>query len=92
MNLVKEAAYLYIHSKELIELNKKLKKLSKKAEKHISKHQKADDEAKREKHQTKHKNTTEEIKQLMKKHNKLLERIKHHHLTYTHALRKEYKV
>ncbi len=92
MNLTNEAAYLYVYSKELISLNKKLKRLSGKAEKHIYKHGKATSEKERLKHRTKHSKTVEKIRKLMVKHNELLNKLRHHHVAYAHALRAEHKV
>jgi hypothetical protein len=92
MGLVNEAGYLYVHSKELIGLNKKIKRLSKKAQKHVDKHTKAETEDVRSKHKKKHTKATEDIHSLMKKHNTVLTRLKAHQIAYIHALRKEHKV
>ena len=78
MNLANEASYLYVNSKELLSLNREIRKLSKKAEKHINKHNKANTEEKKEKHKKKHGKATEDIVKLMKKHNKTLERLRAH--------------
>ncbi|MBT3814088.1 hypothetical protein HOE37_00805 [Candidatus Woesearchaeota archaeon] len=92
MGLVNEAGYLYVHSKELLVLNKRIKRLSKKAKKHVDKHTKAETEGARSKHKKKHTKTTEDIHSLMKKHNKVLIKLKAHQIAYIHALRKEHKV
>ena len=92
MGLVNEAGYLYVHSRELVILNKKIKRLSKKAQKHVEKHGKAKTEEKKFKHKKKHTKTTEDIRDLMKKHNKVLGKLKAHQIAYIHALRKEHKV
>lgn len=92
MSLANEASYLYVYSKKLIKLNKELKKLSKKAEKHRHKHGKAKTTKQQEKHKSKHSQTTDKIKDLTKKHNRILGRIKHHYLAFAHSLRKEHKI
>ncbi len=92
MNLTNEAAYLYVYSKDLISLNKKLKSLSGKAEKHIYKHGKAASEEDRLRHKLKHRKTVDKIQRLMVKHNELLNKLRHHHVAYAHALRAEHKV
>ena len=92
MNLTNEAGYLYVYSKKLIKLNKDLKKLSKKAHKHVHKHSKAKSEEKKLRHKVKHRKTTENIKDLMKTHNKILVRLRHDQVAYAHALKKEHKV
>ena len=91
MNLINEAGYLYLYSKKLVRLNKKLKRLSKKAEKHSHRHGKAKSEERKLRHKLKHRKTTDEMKNLIKKHNRVLRRIKHHYLTYSHTLKKEHK-
>ncbi|MBT6775087.1 hypothetical protein HOA91_07000 [Candidatus Woesearchaeota archaeon] len=91
MNLIHEASYLYLYSKKLTKLNREIKKLSKKAHKHIHKHNKTKSENRKLRHKLKHKKTTENIKGLMKKHNHLLTKLRHHYLTYSHALKKEHK-
>ena len=92
MNLANEAAYLYVHSKELLALNKKLQRLSKKAGKHVKKHAKAKTEEKKEKHKMKHSKTTENIAKLIKKHNKILEHLRAHQIAFAHALKTEHNV
>ncbi len=92
MNLTNEAAYLYVYSKDLISLNKRLKGLSGKAEKHIYKHGKATSEEERLRHRTKHGKVVEKIQKLMVKHNELLNKLHHHHVAYAHALRAEHSV
>ena len=90
MSLTKEAAYLYLFSKELLKLNKKLKKLGRLAEKHKVRHEKAQAH-KKEKHKVRHVLTVRDIEELMKKHNYALERLKTHYHRFTHYLRKEHK-
>ena len=53
MGLLREARYIYLYSKELKKLNKKLKKLGRLVEKHKGRHAKAA-KHKKEKHKTKH--------------------------------------
>ncbi|MBU0470428.1 MAG: hypothetical protein KKA62_00955 [Nanoarchaeota archaeon] len=90
MNISKEAAYLYLYSKKLTKINKEMKRLSHKAEKHATKHSKTSNERKKEKHLKRHRQATEDIKSLMKKHNLLLNRIRHHVVNFHDALRKQH--
>ena len=92
MSIASEAAYLYIRSKEFSKVNRQLQELSKKAQHHRDKHAQATDEAGRAKHKRKHSRITDDIKDLMKRHNMLLSRIKHHMVRYNDALRKEHKL
>ena len=92
MNLTNEAAYLYSYSKKLIKINQEIRNLSKKAEKKAHKHRSAKDEDKKNKHRKKHQKITKEIKSLMKEHNKVLIRLRHHQVAFHHALHKEHKI
>ena len=91
MSINRESAYLYLCSKELTKMNKKLHELSKDAQYHRQKHALAADERTRYKHSKKHHHATEELQQLLKKHDAMLSRIKHHLVNYNNALRKELK-
>ncbi|MBI2125247.1 hypothetical protein HYV87_04380 [Candidatus Woesearchaeota archaeon] len=91
MSITREAAYLYLCSKELTKLNKKLHRLGKEAHSHGQRHLQATDESSRNKYQKRHHKTGEEIKKIMKEHHTMLSRIKHHLVNYNHALRKELK-
>ena len=92
MSITREAAYLYLCSKELTKLNKKLHGLRKEAQYHGQKHHLATDEKTRYKHAQKHRNATEEIQKIMKEHEVMLNRIKHHLVNYNNSLRKELKL
>lgn len=92
MSLSSEAGYLYVYSKELVTINKKIKKLSKHADKHLKKHHKTDNINKKKKHYDKHKKKKEDIHDLIKKHNKVLKHLKHHNVAFYHALKKESKI
>ena len=92
MHLANEAGYLYVLSKELMTLNKQLKKLTMAAEKHLYNNSRAKTEEERLHHRTKHTRTTIEITYLMKKHQDLLEKLRQHHLAFDHALRREHKI
>ena len=92
MSLANEAAYLYTYSKKLMSINSQLKKLSKKAEKNLSKHHKTDDYAKKEKQYFKHLSKKTEIQKLIKEHNQIVSRMKHHEVAFTHLLRKEHSI
>ncbi|MBR9683297.1 hypothetical protein GOV03_02040 [Candidatus Woesearchaeota archaeon] len=91
MPLTKEAARLYLFSKRVLELNKKLKKLGKSAEKHKGRHEKAAMH-KKGKHRARHASTVKDIREVMKKHNEALSRLKTHYHRFAHYLRKEHKV
>ena len=91
MNLIKEAGYVYLYSKQLVSLNKKIKRLGKKAVKHKTRHEKAA-EHKKEKHQVKHVLTVKQINALLEKHNLLLKRLVYHSRRFNECLRKEHQV
>ena len=91
MSITREAAYLYLCSKELSKMNKKLHGLSKDAQHHGQKHASATDEKSRHKHAKKHHHTTKKLQHLVKEHHEMLSRIKHHLVNYNNALRKELK-
>ena len=92
MSITREAAYLYLCSKELAKMNKKLHGLSKETEHHGQKHASATDEKSRYQYAKKHHHATQEIQKLMKEHHAMLSRIKHHLVNYNNALRKELKL
>ncbi len=92
MSLANEAAYLYVFSKKLQKLNKKLQKYSIRAEKHLKKHQLASSEQERNKIRQKHQDATGKIKELMKEHNIILEKIRHHQIAFAHSLQKQHKI
>jgi hypothetical protein len=92
MGLTNEAAYLYVHSKELVTLTRKLKRLSKKAEKHAHRHQKAEHPEDKQKHQKRHTKVSENIKDIVKRHNFVIKRLREHQVAFAHALGKETKI
>ena len=89
MSLSGEAAYLYGYSKALMKINNKLHSLGKKAEKHKTRHDKADDENK-QKHYERHKSTTEDIQGLLKQRKEVFNSIVHHQFEFERALKKEH--
>ncbi len=91
MGLKEEAGYLYLYSKELKRVNKKLRSLGKEAHKHASNYAKAS-EKKRGKYKKKHHQAKLEIKEQMNKHTRLMSKIKHHMLGFNDALRKSSKL
>lgn len=91
MDLLKEAGYLYVFSKELLKLTKKLKKLGRLAEKHKRRHEKAP-EHKKEKHRIRHALTVRNIEELFRKRNAVLEGLKIHYHRFAHYLREEHKI
>jgi len=92
MKLASEAAYLYVYSKELQKLNRKLKKYSKRAQKHLDKHHRARTEEKKLRHRTKHLRVTGKINKILKKHDLVLSSLRHHYLVFKHALYHENKL
>ena len=91
MSITRESAYLYLCSKELTKINHKLHDLSKEAHKFAQKYHAATDEKTRHKYSKKHHGVTEDMRKLMKEHNAMLSRIKHHLVNFNNALRKELK-
>ncbi len=89
MGLTNEAAYLYVHSKDLIAITKKLKRLSKKAKKHVKKHQNAKDQETKAKHHKKHAKVSKEMKEMIEKHNHIIKKLRSHQIAFAHALSKE---
>jgi len=88
MNILKEAGYLYLYSKKLLQINRKIKSLSKKKHKHGEKHSKASSPTKKHKHLQKHDSAAKKIKKLLKDHESIILRIKHHKVNFSHALEK----
>ena len=92
MNISNEAAYLYVYSKELLKINKQLKRVSKKAEKYAKKHSSAGTLEKKLKYKVKHTRVMEDIKELRKLHNKALATLRKHQIAFAHALQVEHKI
>ncbi|PIN76389.1 hypothetical protein COV17_02595 [Candidatus Woesearchaeota archaeon CG10_big_fil_rev_8_21_14_0_10_36_11] len=90
MTLSNEAAYLYIYSKELTKINKKLHRLSKRAEKEQKKHERTKSIEKKLKYKINHAKITEKIKELTHEHNKYVVTLKRHSIAFEHSLRKEH--
>ena len=92
MSLANEAAYLYVYAKQLLSVNKKLKRLSHKAKKHKEKHINATTEKDKMKHHRKFSSTTTTLKDLLQKHNALIAKLNHHQIAFSHQLRQEHKL
>ncbi|HLC90392.1 MAG TPA: hypothetical protein VJI15_01360 [Candidatus Nanoarchaeia archaeon] len=92
MSLANEAAYLYVYAKKLLNVNKKMKRLSHKAQKHQEKHIKATTEKDKLKHHQKFSSTTTTLKDLLQKHNALIAKLNHHQIAFAHQLRREHKL
>ncbi len=92
MSIANEAGYLYVLSKDLATLNKKMKKASKKAQKHLEKHQQATSPEKRQKHQQKHAKKTQQIKKLLEEHNEILAKLRRHQIAFAHQLQNEHQI
>jgi len=91
MSILKEAGYMYKYSKKLLKLNKQLNNLSGEANKHKKRHSKAKDEDK-DRHFVKHSQSMADIKEVMKKHNEVLNKLRKHHLNFAVYLKKEHKI
>lgn len=78
MTLANEAAYIYQLSKDLRSLNKKLHKAREKSA--TVSHRPEKNAAAKKK-----------LEKLLRKHNEVLQRLRHHHVAFTHALQKEHK-
>ena len=89
MNLVKEAAYLYVYSKGLAKINRKLRKHSKRAEKHRYKMSQTRNEKKKLRHESVHLKSARKIHKLMKKSDLLLAKLQHHYLNFREVLRQQ---
>lgn len=92
MSLANEAAYLYVLSKELTKLHKRIKKTSRKAQKHLEKHHRAASLEKRQKHGEKHAKKIKKIKKLLEEHNQILAKLRQHQIVFAHQLQKEHQV
>lgn len=90
MSLANEAAYLYIDSKKLLKLNKKLRGHSEDAEHHRRKYYETKEAAKQKKHLEKHTKASNKIKELLKEHNEILTKLKHHQIAFAGQLQKEH--
>ncbi len=91
MSLANEAAYLYVFSKKLLWLNRKLRGHSEDAEHHRRKYYEARHPDEQQKHLRKHTKASEKIKKLLKEHNEVLAKLKHHQIAFAHSLQKEHK-
>ncbi len=91
MRINYEAAYLYVYSKKLLKVNKRIRALTHKAEKHKLNHLASRTEQQKLKHRKKHERATKSIHELLKDHHELLKRLRHHYLNFAHALQKEMK-
>ncbi|MBS3169081.1 hypothetical protein J4210_01230 [Candidatus Woesearchaeota archaeon] len=92
MSLANEAAYLYVLSKDLVKVNKKVQKYSQKAQKHLEKHYKATSPEEKARHQHKHARRVTDIHQLMGEHNKILAKLRRHQIAFAHQLQKEHRI
>ena len=91
MSITRESAYLYLCSKELTKLNKKLHDAGQEAQKLAQKYHQAADEKTRYKYGKKHHQALEERGNLMKEYREMLSGTKHHLVNFNNALRKELK-
>ena len=92
MHLTDEAGHLYLLSKDLVTLNKKLRKMTSKAEKHFYNLSRAKTLKEKHHYQSKHMRATIELTHLMNKHHQLLEKLRHHHSSFDLALKREHRI
>ena len=92
MNLAFEAAYMFIYAKKLQIINNRIQSLSKDAQHHLHKHNTAKDEKTKSHHAKKHENTKQRLLNLIKRHNELLQKLKHHQILFASTLQKEHKI
>ena len=92
MNLANEAGYLYVYSKKIMKLSKRLRSLSHHAEKHLKKHQSTNDASKKQKHYHKHLTKKEEIAKIITEREKIFKSMHHHEVAFRHALEKEHHI
>ncbi len=92
MSLANEAGYLYVLSKKLTKLNGKIKDAAKVATKHKSKYDGATKEHHKKKYKNKHDDSAKELRKLVKEHNEMIVKIKHHTSAFIHALKTEHKL
>ena len=92
MRINYEAAYLYVYSKKLLKVNKRIKALTHNAEKHKLNHLASKTERQKQKHQKKHARTTRALHELLKDHQELIKRLRHHYLNFAHGLQKELRM
>ncbi len=92
MNLAYEAAYLFIYAKKLQRVTNKLKSLSKDAQHHLHKHNIAVNPKDKEHHRAKHHKTTQNIQELIKRHNEIVAKIQHHQLLFASTLQKDHRI
>lgn len=90
--LANEAAYLYVLSKSLYKINKKLRHSARKTEKHKRKFEQVTEERKKLKHRIKHAKASENITGLLKEHNRVMEKMRYHLRAFVLELHKEHKL
>ncbi|MBI2573241.1 hypothetical protein HYV86_05250 [Candidatus Woesearchaeota archaeon] len=92
MSLLNEAGYLYVLSKDLMSVNKKIRKHAQKAREHFDDHTKATRHEDKQKHYVKHTDATAKVRKLAEKHNEILRKIQRHQVAFAHSLRDETKL
>lgn len=90
--LANEAAYLYVLSKSLHKINKKLHYSASKVEKHRRNYEQATAERKKLKHRIKHAKASEKINELLKEHNRIMTKMRYHLRAFVLELHKEHKL
>ena len=92
MGISNEAAYLYVYSKELLKINRKLKRASKKAEKAFKKFKESKTVEEQIKRKPQYEETLDEVHKLQKEHNYIIRTLRHHQVAFAHQLQNQHKV
>lgn len=88
MSLANEAGYLYVYSKKLASLNKKLHILQTKVKKRQEKHQKAP-EHKKERHTVKLYHLKKKLEKYGQSRQEILAKLRHHQIAFVNMLQRE---
>ncbi len=91
MSLSNEAGYLYVLSKDLIALNKKIKSHADDVRKHAENHTKATHQSDKQKHLERHSDARDTLGKLLEKRYEILKKMQRHQVAFAHRLREESK-
>jgi len=87
MTITNEAAYLYVYSKKLIAVNKKIHSLREEGQKAVQRlHQTADQ---KQKYQHRSQKAAEKLRKAMEEKQTILGKLHRHQVAFAHQLRKE---
>ncbi len=91
MSLLNEAGYLYVLSKDLLNINKKIRKQIEEARDHINNHSKATRHEEKQKHYDKHTKSVGKVRKCIEERNEILKKMQRHQVAFAHQLREEAK-